>query len=59
LLAYQPLSDDDLQTYITFSESAEGQVVNTALFVAFDEMFEGISRALGLAASQYMAGQDL
>jgi hypothetical protein len=52
LLAYQPLSDDELQSYIAFSESAEGQVVNTALFVAFDEMFEGISRALGLAASQ-------
>jgi hypothetical protein len=59
LLAYQPLSDDELQSYIAFSESAEGQVVNTALFVAFDEMFEGISRALGLAASQYMVGQDL
>jgi hypothetical protein len=59
LLAYQPLSDDELQTYISFSESDEGKALNTALFVAFDEMFEGISRALGLASSQYMAGQDL
>lgn len=59
LLAYQPLSDDELQAYIDFSASDDGQALNTALFVAFDEMFEGISRALGLASSQYMAGQDL
>ena len=59
LLAYQPLSDADLQTYIAFSESDEGQAMNTALFAAFDEMYEGISRALGLASSEYMSGQDL
>lgn len=59
LLAYQPLSDDELNTYIAFSESDEGQALNTALFAAFDEMFEGISRALGLASSEFMTGQDL
>lgn len=59
LLAYQPLSDEDLQSYIDFSSSPDGQALNTALFVAFDEMFEEISRALGLAASEFMAGQDL
>ncbi|MEO9862403.1 MAG: hypothetical protein ABJO29_08100 [Yoonia sp.] len=59
LMAYQPLSDAELQAYIDFSETEDGQALNTALFVAFDEMFEGISRALGLASSQYMAGQDL
>lgn len=59
LLAYQPLSDEELQTYIDFSSSSEGQALNTALFVAFDEMFEGISRALGLASSEFMSGQDL
>ena len=59
LLAYQPLSDEDFQTYIDFSSTDEGQALNTALFAAFDEMFEGISRALGLASSEFMAGQDL
>lgn len=59
LLAYQPLSDEDFQAYIAFSETDDGQALNKALFSAFDEMFEGISRALGLASSQYMAGQDL
>jgi hypothetical protein len=59
LLAYQPLSDDELEAYIAFSKSDEGRALNTALFAAFDEMFEGISRALGLASSEFMAGQDL
>ena len=30
-----------------------------ALFVSFDEMFVTISNALGYAASEFMAGQDL
>jgi len=59
LLAYQPLSDEELETYIAFSKSEAGQDLNTALFVAFDSMYEDISRALGLASSRYMAGQDL
>ncbi len=59
LLAYQPLSDEELETYITFSQSDAGQDLNTALFVAFDDLFDEISRALGLASSQNMAGQDL
>ena len=59
MLAYQPLSDDELQSYIDFSSTRDGKALNTALFVAFDEMYEGISRALGLASSEFMAGQDL
>ncbi|MBB5723825.1 hypothetical protein FHS72_003470 [Loktanella ponticola] len=59
LLAYQPLSDEELETYITFSQTDAGQDLNTALFVAFDDLFDEISRALGLASSLNMAGQDL
>ena len=59
MLAYQPLSDGDLETYIAFSQSDAGQALNAALFAAFDDLFEGISRELGLASSQYMAGQDI
>lgn len=58
-MAYQPLSDDDLDAYIAFSRTEEGQAVNRALFVAFDEMFVEISRALGLGASQFLSGQEL
>lgn len=59
LLAYQPLSDEELQSYIAFSQSEAGQDINTALFIAFDGMFEGISGELGFAASAFMVGQEL
>lgn len=58
-MAYQPLSDDDLAAYIAFSESGAGQALNTALFAAFDTLFTQVSRDLGLAASQFMAGEDI
>lgn len=58
-LAYGPLSEEELDSYIAFSESAEGKVLNAALFVSFDEVFTPISRALGLAVAQQMAGQDI
>ena len=59
LMAYAPLPDADLEAYIAFSESALGQDLNTALFAAFDPMFNDISRALGLGAARYMAGEEL
>ena len=58
-LAYGPLTDEELDSYIAFSESPEGQVLNAALFVAFDEVFTPISRALGVAVARQMAGQDI
>lgn len=58
-LSYGPLTDDELLDYITFSESPEGQVLNAALFVAFDEVFTPISRALGVAVARQMQGQDI
>ena len=59
LLAYQPLSDDDLAAYQAFSETDAGADLNDALFLAFDGMFEDISRALGLASSRFMLTQEL
>ena len=58
-LSYGPLSDEELDSYIAFSESPEGQVLNAALFVAFDAVFTPISRALGVAVARQMAGQDI
>ena len=58
-LAYEPLEDADLDTYIAFSETDPGQQMNAALFVAFDTLFETISRNLGLASAQFMAQQEL
>ncbi|MEL6516214.1 MAG: hypothetical protein AAFV31_02800 [Pseudomonadota bacterium] len=58
-MAYQPLSDDDVEAYIALSESDEGRALNRALFESFDAMYSTISRALGLAAAQYIVGQDI
>ncbi len=58
-LAYRPLSDDELEAYIALSSSDAGQALNGALFEGFDAMFNGISAALGLAAAQFMGGQEL
>lgn len=59
MLAYQPLSDAELEAYIAFSESDAGQEMTQALFVAFNGMFDDISRALGLASSRFMISQEL
>lgn len=59
LMAYQPLSDADMQAYIAFSETEAGQDINAALFDAFNGMFDDISRALGLAVSRFMISQEL
>ncbi|MEM6941826.1 MAG: DUF2059 domain-containing protein [Pseudomonadota bacterium] len=47
LLAYHPLSDDELFSYVTFSETKAGQRLNTALFSGFGAAYEDISYALG------------
>ncbi|MEL7212023.1 MAG: hypothetical protein AAGK92_05135 [Pseudomonadota bacterium] len=59
LMAYQPLSDEQIESYIELSLTPEGSALNRALFAGFNDMFTEISRALGLAASIYMGGQEL
>lgn len=59
MLAYEPLDAADLETYIAFSATDAGQDLNGALFVAFDGMFEQISRNLGLGSAQFMGQQEL
>ncbi|HSF65661.1 MAG TPA: hypothetical protein VLA78_14815 [Paracoccaceae bacterium] len=58
-MAYGPLSDDDLQAYTAFSETAEGRRMNAVLFAAFDAVFVAISRDLGRAAARQLLGQDI
>lgn len=59
LMAYGPLSDDDLEAYVELSSSPEGKAMNRALFAGFNAMYDNISYALGLAAAKQMQGQDL
>ncbi len=58
-MAYQPLSDTDLEAYTAFWESDAGHQLNAALFASFDVMFTDISRNLGRAAARQMQGDDI
>jgi hypothetical protein len=58
-LAYQPLSDAELRAYIDYSATPAGQQLNAAMFAAFDALFNSVSRDLGRAVGQEMAGQDI
>lgn len=59
LLAYSPLSDAELERYIGFAGSADGQALSALLFAGFDAVFLQTSRDLGLAAAGQMQGRDL
>ncbi len=59
LLAYRPLSDQDLEAYISYSETPAGQALNSALFNGFDGMYLAISHALGMLVAEATASSDL
>ncbi len=59
LMAYAPLDQEVLEDYVDLSASEEGRRMNRALFTGFNEMYDSISYALGLAAAQEMQGEDL
>jgi hypothetical protein len=58
-MAYQPLSDAELEAYIAFSDRPAGRRVNRALFAGFGKMYDRQYHALGLAVAQQLSGQDL
>lgn len=58
-LAYAPLSEAELQSYVDFWESPAGKRLNAALFAAFDQAFRQVSRDLGHAAGTAMLGRDI
>ena len=58
-LAYDPLTEAELQAYVDFMKTPAGQRLNAALFVAFDRVFREISHDLGRAAGLAMMGQDI
>lgn len=59
VLAYQPLSDAEMERYIAYSESTPGKRLNAAFFAAFDSVFTAISTDLGRAAALQITGQDI
>jgi hypothetical protein len=58
-LAYHPLTEPELQSYVEFWESPAGQRLNVALFSAFDTVFREVSLDLGRAAGRAMQGRDI
>ncbi|WP_343030854.1 hypothetical protein [Rhodovulum strictum] len=58
-MAYAPLSDEVLESYVALSETPAGGALNAALFQGFDVSFTRISRELGLVAASFISGQDI
>lgn len=58
-LAYAPLNEDELQSYVDFSESPAGTRFNDALSKAFDPLMIELSRKLGTEAGKLLSGQML
>ncbi len=58
-LAYAPMTDAELRDYIRLSQARPMKVLNGALYGAFDQSFQSVSRDLGLAAARYIAGETL
>ncbi len=58
-LAYDPLSDADMEAYIAFSQTDAGVLLNSAIFGAFDGIFDDIYLSLGQAASKFMTSEEL
>lgn len=59
VLAYEPLSDAELEAYVAFSETEAGRRLNRAIFAAFGRIYSGVSRELGLAAAGFIRAQEL
>lgn len=59
IMAYAPLTDAELQSYIDFSATEDGAALNRALFAAFDRLFLSVSGDLGRALGQTLTGTRL
>ena len=59
LMAYHPLTDDELDLYIAFARTPAGAALNRALFVGFGKAYEDISFGLGRAIALNTGAQDL
>lgn len=59
LMAYQPLEEADVERYIAFWRSDEGQALNSALFATFDKMYAELAYLMGQSVAQHMRSQKL
>lgn len=59
LMAYRPLSIEELAAYAELYRTAEGRVLNVAIFNAYDRMYDEISYLLGRAVAEHMRSEEL
>lgn len=59
LLAYHPLTDDEVSSYVKFARTPAGAALNRALFAGFGTAYEDISYGLGRAIALNMVAQEL
>lgn len=59
MLAYEPLTAEQVTAYVALSETPEGAALNRALFAGFDRMYSTVSLSIGLAIARQMDGESL
>ena len=59
LMAYEPLAPEDLDAYAEFYRSPAGAALNSAVFAAFDRMYEELSYLLGRSIAQRLQSEKL
>ncbi|QFT92879.1 hypothetical protein FIU86_08490 [Roseovarius sp. THAF9] len=59
MMAYRPLEAEELEAYAALYRTPEGRILNTAVFNAYDRMYDEISYLLGQAVAEHMRSQEL
>jgi hypothetical protein len=59
VLAYSPLTLDELTAYADFAASDAGRALNAGFFAGFDPLYEDISYALGRAMALNIVAEEL
>jgi len=58
-LAYEPLSEEDLTTYVAFWQTQVAGALSAAIYAGFGRMFDDVAYATGRVMAVSMATQDL
>lgn len=59
MMAYRPLKSEDLEAYAEVYRTPEGRALNSAVFTAYDRMYDEISYLLGQAVAEHMRSEEL
>jgi len=59
MMAYDPLSSEDLDKFLAFWRGDAGRAFNSAMFKSFDRMYENLSYLMGQAVAQHMQSEKL